>query len=70
VGDVLVLVTDGVLEARDEDGEELGDEGLAHLLSATRGEAELVAGAIAALAAERRVGSQRDDFAVLAFEAL
>jgi serine phosphatase RsbU (regulator of sigma subunit) len=67
VGDVLVLVTDGVLEARDEDGEELGDEGLSGVLSETPGDPELLVGAVAELAAQRRVGNLRDDFAVLAF---
>jgi PAS domain-containing protein len=70
VGDVLVLVTDGVLEARDKHGEELGDEGLTQLLAATPGDAEQLAGAVADLAAERRVGNKRDDFAVLAFAAV
>ena len=69
-GDVLVLVTDGVLEARDQHGDELGDDGLTALLAATAGDAELVAGAVADLAAERRVGNKRDDFAVLAFAAV
>jgi PAS domain-containing protein len=67
VGDVLVLVTDGVLEARDRHGQELGDEGLTRLLAATPGDAELLAGAVAELAAKRRVGNKRDDFAVLTF---
>jgi serine phosphatase RsbU (regulator of sigma subunit) len=70
VGDVLVLVTDGVLEARDEQGEELGDEGLSRLLSATAGDPELLAAAVAELVAARRVGNSRDDFAVLAFAAV
>jgi len=70
VGDVLVLVTDGVLEARDAHGEELGDDGLTRLLAGTPGDAELLAGAVADLAAERRVGKKRDDFAVLAFAAV
>ena len=70
VGDVLVLVTDGVLEARDEHGEELGDEGLSRILSATAGEPELLVGAVAELAEQRRVGNLRDDFAVLAFAAV
>ena len=70
VGDVLVLVTDGVLEARDRAGEELGDEGLARVLSATPGDPELLVDAVAQQAAERRVGNTRDDFAVLAFAAV
>jgi len=36
-GDALVLVTDGVLEARDDDGSEFGGERLAHLLSTCAG---------------------------------
>jgi sigma-B regulation protein RsbU (phosphoserine phosphatase) len=36
-GDALVLVTDGVLEARDDDGREFGCERLAHLLSTCAG---------------------------------
>jgi serine phosphatase RsbU (regulator of sigma subunit) len=70
VGDVLVLVTDGVLEARDEHGQELGDDGLIRLLAATPGDPDLLAGAVAELAAARRVGNSRDDFAVLAFAAV
>jgi len=70
VGDVLVLVTDGVLEARDKHGQELGDEGLTRLLAETPGDAEQLAGAVADLAAERRVGNKRDDFAVLALAAV
>jgi PAS domain-containing protein len=70
VDDVLVLVTDGVLEARDEHGHELGDEGLTRLLAASPGDPERLVDAVADLAAERRVGNKRDDFAVLAFAAV
>jgi serine phosphatase RsbU (regulator of sigma subunit) len=69
-GDVLVLVTDGILEARDQHGTELGDDGLAAVLSRTPGDPDRLVDAVAGLAAERRVGTSRDDFAVLALAAV
>jgi sigma-B regulation protein RsbU (phosphoserine phosphatase) len=68
-GDVLVLVTDGVLEARDSTGEELGDQGLVDLLAATAADAQQLADAVAAAATQRRVGKKRDDYAVLTIAA-
>jgi serine phosphatase RsbU (regulator of sigma subunit) len=68
-GSSLVLYTDGVTEARDAGGTQLGEEGLIRLLSRPGPDAaDCIAEAIAA-AVDERVGGSRyeaDDLAVLA----
>jgi anti-sigma regulatory factor (Ser/Thr protein kinase) len=69
VGDVLVLTTDGVIEARDPEGHRVADDFLEDLVASHAGEgAEAIAGAI-----ERQVlafsgGRASDDMAVLVAE--
>ncbi|RBY85343.1 SpoIIE family protein phosphatase [Blastococcus sp. TF02A-26] len=68
-GASLVLYTDGVTEARDADGEQLGEDGLARLLTRPGPDAaECIAETIAGAVAERVRGSrfEADDLAVLA----
>lgn len=65
-GDALVLVTDGVLEARDAGGQELGVEGLANVLRANAGApAEQIAAAVESAVRAHQQGALRDDTAVL-----
>lgn len=64
-GDMLVLVTDGVLEAR-RGSEELGESGLAELVSRLgAAPPDQVAGAIVAAAVEFQAGPVSDDIAVI-----
>ncbi len=77
-GDVLVLVTDGVLEARAPGGATtspairwFGSEGLRAVLLETRGEsAETIAGRIEERALAFSAGSHKDDLAVLVLRIL
>ena len=65
-GDMLVLYTDGVIEARAADGGQFGEQGLADLLATCAGyDAAQVAGRVLA-AATAESGQTRDDVAVLA----
>jgi serine phosphatase RsbU (regulator of sigma subunit) len=64
-GDVLVLYTDGVTEARGRDGQ-LGEAGLAIALAHAEPNAAAVAEAIERRAVEFQDGRQSDDIAVLA----
>lgn len=65
VGDTLVTVTDGVLEAR-RHGELLGDEGLVDLLGTLNGRsAAEISAAIEARALDQQGGIAHDDIAVL-----
>ena len=71
-GDLVLCVTDGVTERRDEDGRQFDDEdGLANLLSGCAG---LSAGAVAAriqrAVSEYGVGPTTDDMAVLVLRAM
>lgn len=69
-GDALVLVTDGVTEARAPGGEELGQEGLRRVLARAGGvDASGLAGAVETAALERSRGLLRDDLAVLVVRA-
>ncbi|WP_029431641.1 SpoIIE family protein phosphatase [Blastococcus sp. URHD0036] len=68
-GASLVLYTDGVTEARDAEGDQLGEEGLVRLLTRPGPHAaDCIAETIAAAVAERVSGSRHeaDDLAVLA----
>jgi PAS domain S-box-containing protein len=65
-GDVLVLYTDGVSEARRPGGEQLGEAGLAIALAHAEPTAAAVAEAIERRAVEFQEGRPSDDIAVLA----
>ena len=66
-GDTLVLVTDGVLEARDASGTQFGETGLRQVLAGVaRRTAEQTAAAIEAAVLDHRKGDRSDDFAILA----
>jgi len=64
-GDVLVLYTDGVTEARVGDGQ-LGEAGLAEIIAGAAPSAAAVAEAVERVALAVQDGRQRDDIAVLA----
>lgn len=65
-GDSIVMVTDGVLEARGPDGELFERAGLVRILAGLAGEpCDAVAEAVGAAAIDQQVGSPRDDIAVL-----
>jgi serine phosphatase RsbU (regulator of sigma subunit)/CHASE3 domain sensor protein len=70
-GDLLVAYTDGLVESRDAEGAELGEDGLLRLLSRVRADGrgddpdELVSRLVAA-ARERSVDWRRDDVTVVA----
>ena len=65
LGDAFVAVTDGVLEARDDDGRELGDH-LASVLAAHAGEAaSIIAAAIEDAALAWQPGPPKDDIAIV-----
>jgi PAS domain S-box-containing protein len=65
-GDLLLLFTDGVTEARDDDGTELGVGGLRSLLEGTYGSADDTAGEVVDKVLAHRGSGNRDDVAVLA----
>jgi sigma-B regulation protein RsbU (phosphoserine phosphatase) len=66
-GEVMVLYTDGVTEARGEDGKLFGGWKLRNLLSSCGGlNADEVAGKIAKTILEYQNGDPRDDIAILA----
>lgn len=66
-GDAIVLVTDGVLEARDAAGDQLDEAGFAAIVEAAPGDATRLAAAVAEAALHRNEGgTTRDDIAVLA----
>ena len=70
VGDLLVLTTDGVIEARGADGDLVGERFLEELVEANAGEgAEAVAGAIERAVLAAGGGRAHDDVAVLVVEA-
>jgi PAS domain S-box-containing protein len=65
-GDAVVTVTDGVLEARDADGEEFERTNLAQVLSeACAGDAAALANAVEAASLDWEGGRAHDDIAVL-----
>jgi hypothetical protein len=69
-GDALVLVTDGVLEARDDDGREFGDERLSALLATCAGRsAEGIARRIERSVLDHRGERADDDLAVVVLRA-
>jgi serine phosphatase RsbU (regulator of sigma subunit) len=68
-GATLVLYTDGVTEARDDAGDQFGEDGLVGVLEGlASGEAELTVAAVAAAVEDQLLGSRHeaDDLAVLA----
>ena len=67
-GSMLVLYTDGVTEARDQDGAQFDEAGLLRVLEAPRASAEEAVHAVQAAVDLHRHGSphERDDLAVLA----
>jgi hypothetical protein len=69
-GDALILVTDGVLEARDDDGREFGSERLQALLATCAGRsAEGIARRIERSVLDHRGGQTDDDVAVVVLRA-
>jgi PAS domain S-box-containing protein len=69
-GEVLVLYTDGVTEARSPDGDFFGEDGLRHLLRSCSGyEAGALAGRIKDVVLDFQEGYPRDDLAVLVLRA-
>jgi sigma-B regulation protein RsbU (phosphoserine phosphatase) len=71
-GELLLLYTDGFTEARDADNKQLGETGLAALLSAidAREPAEVVEALAAALAKHTANELTRDDAAAVAIGAV
>jgi sigma-B regulation protein RsbU (phosphoserine phosphatase) len=70
-GDVAVLFTDGVVEARRHDGDLFGDDRLAEVVRATAaadGSPQAVADAVVAAALDFQDGDARDDIAVVAWK--
>ena len=66
VGDLLVLYTDGVTEARDETGQELAESGLAAVLAGVPvGSAQDAVDAVLHATLAHRTGRSRDDLALL-----
>ncbi len=66
VGEGIVLVTDGVLEARDADGEELDSRGVMEVVRTVGGRsATEISAAIEARALAQQSGVAHDDIAVL-----
>jgi len=64
-GDLIVLATDGLSEARNGDGELLGDEGAMELLEATADEPQTCADELVAAVRLRSGGTLHDDLALL-----
>ncbi|MHB1925365.1 MAG: SpoIIE family protein phosphatase [Acidimicrobiales bacterium] len=64
-GDMLVLFTDGMLEARSPDGEMFGDRGVRRVLDACPGSAQHTADALEAAVVAHVAGELFDDLAVL-----
>jgi serine phosphatase RsbU (regulator of sigma subunit) len=69
-GDTLVLVTDGVMEARDADGRFFDQAGLERVLAADGGSAQGVAEAIERSVLQHSGGSVQDDMAIVAVRVL
>ena len=67
-GDVLVVVTDGVVEAR-RNGEQFGDRALLEVLRASPGSASELALAVETAALDHQGGTAADDIAILAIGA-
>jgi serine phosphatase RsbU (regulator of sigma subunit) len=66
VGSTVVLATDGLTEARDENGTFLGDEGVAALLAGAPKDAQGIADCLLAEAERRYNGTIADDLAIMA----
>ncbi|HUZ43073.1 MAG TPA: SpoIIE family protein phosphatase [Acidimicrobiales bacterium] len=64
-GDMLVMFTDGMLEARSPEGEMFGDRGIRRVLAACPGSAQLTADALEAAVVAHVAGELVDDLAVL-----
>jgi serine phosphatase RsbU (regulator of sigma subunit) len=69
-GDTLVLVTDGVMEARDADGRFFDQAGLERVLAADGGSAQGVAEAIERSVLQHSGDSVQDDMAIVAVRVL
>lgn len=65
-GDTIVLVTDGLTEARNRAGEQLGDEGAMHLIAASNPQPQLLSDELVAKVKAIEGNRTRDDLAVLA----
>jgi hypothetical protein len=65
-GDIVVLVTDGLTEARNRAGEQLGDEGAMELIAASNPQPQLLSDELVAKVKAIEGGRTRDDLAVLA----
>jgi sigma-B regulation protein RsbU (phosphoserine phosphatase) len=69
-GDLVVLTTDGLVEAPDPAGRPLGSDGLGALVQARRGEpAQALARGVLEEVRRRRPGATRDDLALLVLKA-
>lgn len=70
-GDTVIMLTDGVLEARNVEGEQFGDDRVTELLQRMSGEApDVVAARIVEAARDFQEGLLRDDIAILAFQSI
>ncbi len=65
-GDIIVLVTDGLTEARNRAGEQLGDEGAMELIAASNPQPQLLSDELVAKVKAVEGNRTRDDLAVLA----
>jgi serine phosphatase RsbU (regulator of sigma subunit) len=68
-GDSLVLVTDGVIEARSSDGAFFGEEGLRDVVARTHAPADELARTVEKAVLTHAGGSPRDDMAILVVRA-
>jgi serine phosphatase RsbU (regulator of sigma subunit) len=69
-GELIVLATDGLTEARDASGAFLGDEGVVAIIAATPPDPQLVCDRLVAAVTERSQGAIGDDLAILALRVL
>jgi phosphoserine phosphatase RsbU/P len=65
-GDIVVLVTDGLTEARNRAGEQLGDQGAMELIAASNPQPQLLSDELVAKVKAIEGNRTRDDLAVLA----
>jgi hypothetical protein len=69
-GELVVLATDGLTEARDENGAFLGDDGVIAILSNAPPDPQLICDRLVAAVEERAQGTIGDDLAILAVRLL
>jgi sigma-B regulation protein RsbU (phosphoserine phosphatase) len=69
VGDAMVLYTDGVVEAKNADGDDMGEEALASIVGREGGGAQDIVDSVAeAIVEHRGAAGQSDDITVVAFK--